>query len=173
MPTMAKTYSTRNHIRVVTPFKVQVNFEIPLFEGKVDAYALEKWSNLLEGYYFIQKNLDIITLFHSLRPFPMSNIGGKVTRRSMMDMILQNLGKKTLGKLLLMPSRRNSTPLKTIMTITRNGKIFIIERPESVRVHQYLPYLVLRDGYHRIQVAPSFGVSQWPTQVHTNRYALI
>jgi hypothetical protein len=42
----------------VTPFKVQVNFDIPLFEGQIDADALEKWLNLLEGYYSIQKKID-------------------------------------------------------------------------------------------------------------------
>ena len=46
--------STRNHFASATPFKVQVNFDIPLFEGQIDANALEKWLNLLEGYYSIQ-----------------------------------------------------------------------------------------------------------------------
>jgi len=32
-----------------TPFKVQVNFEIPIFEGQIDAGAVDKWLNLLEG----------------------------------------------------------------------------------------------------------------------------
>jgi hypothetical protein len=39
---MAKAYSTRSHFASATPFKVQVNFDIPLFEGKIDADALEK-----------------------------------------------------------------------------------------------------------------------------------
>jgi hypothetical protein len=34
------------HFRVVAPFKVQVNFDIPLFEGQIDADALEKWLNI-------------------------------------------------------------------------------------------------------------------------------
>jgi hypothetical protein len=50
--------STRNHFASATPFKVQVNFDIPLFEGQIDADALEKWLNLLEGYYSIQKISD-------------------------------------------------------------------------------------------------------------------
>ena len=37
-----------------TPFKVHVNFDIPLFEGHIDADALDKWLNLLEGYYSVQ-----------------------------------------------------------------------------------------------------------------------
>jgi hypothetical protein len=36
------------------PFKVQVNFDIPLFEGQIDANALEKWLNHLEGYFSVQ-----------------------------------------------------------------------------------------------------------------------
>jgi hypothetical protein len=55
---MIETPSTSNHFGGVTPFKVQVNFDIPLFEGNIDADALEKWLNLLEGYYSVQKNFE-------------------------------------------------------------------------------------------------------------------
>ena len=36
-----------------TPFKVQVNFDIPLFEGNIDVDALGNWLNVLEGYFFV------------------------------------------------------------------------------------------------------------------------
>jgi hypothetical protein len=36
-----------------TPFKVQINFDIPIFEGKIDAYVVDKWLNLLEGYFYV------------------------------------------------------------------------------------------------------------------------
>jgi len=36
-----------------TPFKVQINFDIPIFEGQIDADAIDKWLNLLEGYFSI------------------------------------------------------------------------------------------------------------------------
>jgi hypothetical protein len=39
--------------RGTTPFKVQINFDIPIFEGQIDAYVVEKWLNLLEGYFSI------------------------------------------------------------------------------------------------------------------------
>jgi len=39
--------STSNHFASATPFKVQVNFDITLFEGQIDVDALEKWLNLL------------------------------------------------------------------------------------------------------------------------------
>jgi hypothetical protein len=35
-----------------TPFKVQIKFNIPIFEGQVDADVVDKWLNLLEGYFF-------------------------------------------------------------------------------------------------------------------------
>jgi hypothetical protein len=49
---------TRSHFTSATPFKVQVNFDIPLFESQIDVDALEKWLNLLEGYYSVQKFSD-------------------------------------------------------------------------------------------------------------------
>jgi hypothetical protein len=54
----------------VKPFKVQVKFYIPLFEGHIDVDALDKWLNLLDGYYSIQKIYDFenitFTLLESL-----------------------------------------------------------------------------------------------------------
>ena len=58
MPTATDAPSTSIHFRGATPFKVQVNFDIPLFEGKIDADALEKWLSLLEGYFYVQKHFD-------------------------------------------------------------------------------------------------------------------
>jgi hypothetical protein len=33
--------STNNHFASATPFKVEVNFDIPLFEGVIDGNAIE------------------------------------------------------------------------------------------------------------------------------------
>ena len=35
------------------PFKVQVNFDIPIFECQIDAYVVDRWLNLLEGYFLV------------------------------------------------------------------------------------------------------------------------
>ena len=51
MPSMASASSTSSQFRDATPFKVQVNFDIPLFEGNIDADALDNWLNVLEGYF--------------------------------------------------------------------------------------------------------------------------
>ena len=63
--------STSNHFSSVTPFKVQVNFDIHLFEDQIDADSLEKWLNMLEGYYSVQKfsNSEKIT-FALLKSIP-------------------------------------------------------------------------------------------------------
>jgi hypothetical protein len=50
--------SSNNHFGSTSPFKVQVNFDILVFEGQIDADALEKWLNLLEGYFFVHNFSD-------------------------------------------------------------------------------------------------------------------
>jgi hypothetical protein len=52
------TYSSSIHFGGTSPFKVQFNFDIPIFEGQIDAYALEKWLNLLEGYFYVHNFSD-------------------------------------------------------------------------------------------------------------------
>jgi hypothetical protein len=54
----AGTSSSRGHFGGTSPFKVQFNFYIPIFEGQIDANALEKWLNLLEGYFFVHNFFD-------------------------------------------------------------------------------------------------------------------
>jgi hypothetical protein len=49
------TSSSSDH---ATPFKVQVNFDIPLFEGLIDVDVVDKWLNLLEGYFSVHNFFD-------------------------------------------------------------------------------------------------------------------
>jgi hypothetical protein len=53
------------------PFKVQINLNIPIFEGQIDEYAVDKWLNLLEGYFSIHNfsNRENIT-FALLKAIP-------------------------------------------------------------------------------------------------------
>jgi hypothetical protein len=65
-----------------TPFKVQINFDIPIFEGQIDVDVVDKWLNLLEGYFLsttfpIEKRLHL----RSSRSSPMSKIGGRLSVR--------------------------------------------------------------------------------------------
>jgi hypothetical protein len=36
-----------------TPFKVQIKFDIHIFEGQIDIDVVDKWLNLLEGYFSV------------------------------------------------------------------------------------------------------------------------
>jgi hypothetical protein len=55
----------------VTPFKVQINFDIPIFEGHIDVHVVERWLNLLEGYFSVHNfsNREKIT-FALLKAIP-------------------------------------------------------------------------------------------------------
>jgi hypothetical protein len=50
--------SSNDHFGSTSPFKVQVNFDIPIFKGQIDADALEKWLNLLEVYFSVHNFSD-------------------------------------------------------------------------------------------------------------------
>jgi hypothetical protein len=54
----SSTSSSSGHFGGTSPFKVQVNFDIPIFEGQIDADALDKCLNLLEGYFFVHNFSD-------------------------------------------------------------------------------------------------------------------
>jgi hypothetical protein len=45
--------TSNSHSRGATPFKVQVNFDIPIFEGQIDADVVDRWLNILEGYFSV------------------------------------------------------------------------------------------------------------------------
>jgi hypothetical protein len=63
-----------------TPFKVQINFYIPIFEGHIDEDVVDKWLNLLGGYFLsITFRIEKRILLRSSKSFPMSNIGGKLS----------------------------------------------------------------------------------------------
>ena len=47
------TSASSNHSGGATPFKVQVNFDIPIFEGQIDVYIIDIWLNLLEVYFLV------------------------------------------------------------------------------------------------------------------------
>jgi hypothetical protein len=54
LPT-SDTYSSN---RGAAPFKVQINFDIPIFEGQIDTDVVDKCLNLLEGYFSVHKFLN-------------------------------------------------------------------------------------------------------------------
>jgi hypothetical protein len=58
------------------PFKVHINFDIPIFEGQIDVDVIEKWLKLLEWYFSVHNFSDREKItFAFLKAIPMSNIG--------------------------------------------------------------------------------------------------
>ena len=47
--------SSSSHFGGATPFKEQVNFDIPIFEGQIDADVVDRWLNLSEGYFSVHE----------------------------------------------------------------------------------------------------------------------
>lgn len=45
-------YPSNSHFGGATPFKVQVSFEIPIFEGQKDANIVDRWLNMLGRIFF-------------------------------------------------------------------------------------------------------------------------
>jgi hypothetical protein len=57
------TSLSRDH---ATPFKVQVNFDFSLFERLIDADVVDKWLNLLEGFFSVHNFFDRENVYFSL-----------------------------------------------------------------------------------------------------------
>jgi hypothetical protein len=62
LPTSDASSSNRS----IAPFKVQINFDIPIFEGHIDADVVDSWLNLLEGYFSVHKFLNIENITFAL-----------------------------------------------------------------------------------------------------------
>jgi hypothetical protein len=55
---VSSAFSSSGHFGSTSPFNVQVNFDIFVFEGQIDVEALEKCLTLLEGYFSIHNFSD-------------------------------------------------------------------------------------------------------------------
>ena len=99
----------------------------------------------------------------SLRLFPISKIGGRLTVRKIPQRSLEYLCPNPLGHILLMLLRGNTNLLETMMTSTRDGSQCV--KRGTKQCH---PYLANKARYSRIHVARSFKIPQWSKQVHPN-----
>jgi hypothetical protein len=63
--------STSGYFGGTSSFKVQFNFDILIFEGHIDSDALQKWLNVLKGYFFVHNvsNMEKI-IFALLKDLP-------------------------------------------------------------------------------------------------------
>jgi hypothetical protein len=113
------TYSSSDHFGGTSPFKVQVNFDIPIFEGQIDADALEKWLNLLEGYFSVHNFSDREKItFALLKALPHVKHWWETYWEKISIEESGIYGASPLGIFLWMRSRNNITLLVTMMTST-------------------------------------------------------
>ena len=58
LPIASAASSSSDHFGGTSPFKVQVNFDILVFVGQIDADAVDRWLNLLEGCFSVHNFFD-------------------------------------------------------------------------------------------------------------------
>jgi len=83
------TSSSSGQFGGTSPFKVQVNFYIPIFEGQIYADALDKWLNLLECYFFVYENIYVYFIITSLISFLFENNMNEGYQRRLFLIIFQ------------------------------------------------------------------------------------
>jgi hypothetical protein len=161
-PPIGDTSSSSGH---ETPFKVQVNFDIPLFEGPIDAIVVDKWLNLLEGYFSVHNFFDREKItFALLKVVPHVKDWWDTysdqrdteeyaifvitpTWDSFMDFIKEQY--------YLVGSYEDQY---TRWTTLASGK-----GPDSTRFHQYFPYPAHQVGYQRIWTTYGAQIPQLST----------
>lgn len=102
------------------PFKVKANFDIPIFKDQINVDALEKWLNLVEGYFSIHNfyNREKKRV-HPLKLSLISRIGERITTSKGPQSKSQCLQSYPLGDALsLMLLRNNITLFKATITST-------------------------------------------------------
>ena len=52
-PPTGGTSTSNSHAGGVSPLEIQVNFYIHIFEGQIDVDIIDRWLNLLEGYFLV------------------------------------------------------------------------------------------------------------------------
>ena len=63
--------ATRHCYDKIIPFKVQMNLDIPNFEGKIDAESVDNWVQQLESYYAVNQLSEAKNI--TIASFKMSN----------------------------------------------------------------------------------------------------
>ena len=114
--------SSNNHFGGAAPFKVKFNFDNSIFESLIDVDTIDKWLNLLEGYFSVHdfSNWEKIT-FSLLKPPHTSRIGGKptVNKRTRVNPCCFQLHPHEI--ISEMPSRNNTIPWGAMRRNTYNG----------------------------------------------------
>jgi hypothetical protein len=58
--------ASNNHSGGTTPFNVKLNFDIPIFDGQIYVDNVDRWLNILEGYFSVHDFSDREKIIFSL-----------------------------------------------------------------------------------------------------------
>jgi hypothetical protein len=109
-----------------TPFKVHVNFYIPLFEGMIDADVVDKWLNMLEQYFSVHNFSDRENItFSLLKVVPHVKHCGILTLSKGPHMHLKCLWWPLHGIPSRIPLKKNTTMLEATGTSTPDGPLYV------------------------------------------------
>jgi len=113
--------SSNSHFRAAAPFKVQVNFDIPIFEGQIGVVVVYKWLDMLEGYFLVHcfsENEKITFALLKVAPHVKDWWETYCNKKVRGTPCLQSPPLGTLSKTL---SRNNITPWGDMRTNTYSG----------------------------------------------------
>jgi hypothetical protein len=111
--------TSNSYSRNATPFKVQVNFEIPIFEGHIEVDIVDKWLNLLEGYFSVHDFSSREKIIFTLpKATPHVKDWGKPTTSRRMKVPAHYFHSHPLEIPSEMPSRNSTTLSKAMRTNT-------------------------------------------------------
>jgi hypothetical protein len=140
--------------RGVAPFKVQINFDIPIFEGQIDADVVDTWLNLLEGYFSIHKfsNREKIT-FALLKVVPHVKDWWETFCEQKEIKKTSLFSVMTTWESFRDAIKEQYYPVESYDDLYTKWTTLRQERDQTVpRFHKYLPYLAHQVGYQRFKV---------------------
>jgi hypothetical protein len=152
LPIATCTSSSNNHFGSTSPFKVHVNFDIPIFEGQIDADALDKWLNLLEGYFSVHNFFDKEKItFALLKALPHVKHWWETYWEQSSTEESGIYGVEPTWDFFVDAVKEQYYPVGNYEDqYMRWTTLQAREGPRSFGVHQYLPYLAHQAGYQRL-----------------------
>ena len=147
--------SSSDHFGGTSPFKVQVNFDILVFEGQIDAKAIEKWLTLLEGYFLVHNFFDKEKItFALLKALPHVKSWWETYWEQSSKEKSRIYGADPTWDFFVDAVKEQYYPVGNYEDQYMRWTTLRQEGPTSFRVHQYLPYLVL--GFRNVMFSSIF-----------------
>jgi hypothetical protein len=170
LPIASGASSSSDHFGGTSPFKVQVNFDIPVFEGQIDADALDKWLNLLEGYFSVHNFSDKEKItFALLKALPHVKHWWETYWEQSSTEESGIYGAEPTWDFFVDAVKEQYYPVGNYEEQYMRWTTLRQERGQVVsRVHQYLPYLAHQARYQRLRTTFGSEIPWGSTQIHPN-----